>query len=164
MAWVAMTDLDTDDLATAADMDAIRGNLEYLLNPNSETIKWTGGNKTPGGLATWYDIDGTNLKIEIESFGGPIYIFAQFHWTHTLVGGKGQFDIEVDGSNVGGTDGLYHQESRVAGNVFTATLPYIAIGLAAGTHTLKLRFKTTANTLTVLGSANDAVIFSAVAY
>lgn len=164
MPWTDMTDLDTDDLATAVDMDAIRGNLEYLLDPNSDAIKYTGGNKTLAVTGTWYDMDATNLKIDITSYGGPIYIFAEFHWAHGNVGGKGQFDFEIDGANVGGSDGLYNQESRVAGNVNTCAMPYIAIGLAAGSHTIKLRFKTNAATLTVYGSANDAIIFSAIAY
>lgn len=164
MSWTAMTNRATNDLVLEADMDAIRTNLEYLLNPNSQAIKWTGGNKTLAVTGTWYDMDATNLKITITSYGGPVWLFAMWHWSHNLVGGKGMFDFEIDGANVGGTDGLYHQESRVSGNIHCCKMSHVALGLSAASHTIKLRHKTNSATLTSYGGAANAIVFTALAY
>jgi len=78
--WTPMADLEMGDIVTEADMDAIRGNIEYLLNPNGDTVNQSG----PYTISTtsYADVDSTNLKITFETNGGFIFAQSQVVWDY----------------------------------------------------------------------------------
>ena len=67
----------------------------------------------------------------------------------------------VDGSNIGGTDGLTFIRQPVAGYFQNASLVFVTVALSAGSHTFKVQVRTTVGTATINSGATRA-IFSAI--
>jgi hypothetical protein len=158
--WTAMNDLSTGDLVTEADMDAIRGNIEYLLDPNhARTRRDTASYTTTS--TTFVDVDATNLAISLETHGGPVLVSVAGAASMTGVGALTYFDLEVDGVRQGSASGsgagLVAFTSPAASHQHNISLAHLVTGLAAGTHTFKLQWRVSATTATLYAAANNPV-------
>jgi len=100
--WTIMDDLSPGDLVTAADMDAIRGNIEYLLNPNSVSLSEAGPYNVT--TTTYTDMDATNLKGNITTNGGALLCMGEQGFSY---GNESQSDsyltVAVNGTLVDST-------------------------------------------------------------
>lgn len=155
MTWTAMTDLSAGDLVTEAHMDAIRGNIEYLLAPNHERQQRTGAGDYTTTSTTFVDIDATNLACTITTYGGPVLVVVTGSAYHSAANGYCNFDIDVDGNREGGVvRGLHSVQDTVGGALVPVAFPHLVTGLSAGSHTFKLQWCTLAGTLTLLNTAS----------
>jgi len=159
--WTAMDNLSAGDLVTEADMDAIRGNIEYLLTPNSDINERTTSNYTTTS-STFADVDGTNLELTITTYGGPVLVFLIGNYTHSSNGVYTAFDIDVDGTREGGTEGLLRPTYASSTTIANVSFVHVIAGLSAGSHTFTLQWKTDSGTATLYASAGTPCFFGAI--
>lgn len=163
MAWATLTNLSTNDLVTEAHMDAIRGNIEYLLDPNKVTTEYNGGSGYSTTSTSFVDVDGTNVKVTLTTNGGPVLVI--FSGSAYSSGGTyaTYFDIDVDGTRLGNanTGGLQEQQGA-ASVTFAFTVVAIIDGLTAGSHTFKLKWKTTGTSVMYSQTGNQPVLCHAI--
>ena len=139
MAWTTpKTDWATGELVAAADMNAVGENLAVLKRP-----------VTVGGTietiikdsATFVDVDSQNMNLTITTTGGDV--MAHFHCSlrHTNRGSTGEacFDIDVDGTRLGGGNGI--MESVMIDQYHCVSFTRVIQNLSAGSHTFKLQCK-----------------------
>jgi hypothetical protein len=141
--WNAMNILETGDLVTEADMDTLRGNLEYLLDPNKQHILLKTGGIYGTTSTSFVDIDAANLSLSLETHGGPVLV--NFLGSFYSGGGNQRIfiDMTVDGTRYAGANYGLAQVFN-AGLAVTGTRPtsfaILVTGLAAGTHTFTLQW------------------------
>jgi hypothetical protein len=153
--WTTMNDLATDDLVTEADMDAIRGNIEYLLAPPSGTCSRETTTTTTS--TSFVDVDATNQAITITTAGGHVQV--TFNVVMELVAsGSLYLDIDQDGSRAGGANGLIYQGYLAGDHQREAiTVSWLFEDLEAGSHTFKLQWKVNTGTVTFYWGKGYAV-------
>jgi len=163
--WTTMNDLSTGDLVTEADMDAIRGNIEYLLDPNHQRIRRDAGNYTTTSTS-FVDVDAANLRISLETHGGPVLVCLTGAASMNGVGALMYFDVEVDGVREGSPlatgAGLLALSSISSGTQVNIGFAHLVTGLAAGTHVLKLQWHVSSITATLHAASNNPLHFSAI--
>jgi hypothetical protein len=151
MAWTAPPSFSTGELVPASKMQIISDDLSYLLNrPKGAVLRDNGSNYTTTSTS-FVDVDATNLKITITLSGSAVAV--GFTGVTALDNtGVTYWDIDVDGTRQGaaGTDGLY------ATNLGTpnASMYILVTGLSTGSHTFKLKWKTTSPRTSSLYSGN----------
>lgn len=163
--WSLMNDLTTGDLVTEADMDALRGNLEYLLDPNHQRIRRDASDYVTTSTS-FVDVDPTNLVITLETHGGPVLVSLSGVVTNGGSGAITYFDVAVDGTREGtpgatGT-GLFAISSPTSGAYTSINAGHLVTGLAAGTHTFKFQWRVSGNTATLHAASDRPLHFSAI--
>jgi len=157
--WTAMNNLAAGDDVLEADMDAIRGNIEYLLEPNYDCNITSGSGYTVTSTS-WAKLDAA-LDISLDTHGGPVLILVTLLANHAS-SGNGCWDIAVDGTRLGNAN------SGLAQTPIDTAQPVTFHAISkpvAGTHTISIYVKATAGTLTVYntnGSVQPAITFSAI--
>jgi len=158
MAWSAMNELTAGDLVTEADMDAIRGNIEYLLTPNSEVIKRDNSGNYTTSSTSWVDVDATNLKITLTTNGGHVLVtFTAAVLNDTTIQDV-YLDLDVDATRFSTADnGLAVAVDSVA---LEQTLAFAVLveGLAAGSHDFKIVWKVQANNGSMLSNETASLM------
>lgn len=139
--WTTMNNLSTGDLVTEADMDAIRGNIEYLLNPNEQRQQHTAGSNYTTTSTSFVDVDATNLACTITTNGGPVLVIFTGTITNATVLKVVNLDIDVDGTRESGvSEGLLAVQEPVADYLMNGCFSTLVTGLDAGSHTFKLQW------------------------
>ena len=140
MAWTTpKTDWATGELVTAEDMNAVGENLAALKNLS--TAAYTTTENIQLTSRDFADVDSDNLNLTITTEGGDVLV--HFHGPVYVPRISAYFDVEVDGTRQGGDDGLgrvYGRDSLRTIVNFTCLIQ----GLSAGSHTFKLKCRTTA--------------------
>jgi len=163
--WTTMTDLSAGDLVTEEDMDAIRGNLEYVLDPNADVAMYIKGSNIAATNNTWQDVDATNLSLTITTYGGPVAI-----WFAAMArvgsGNVCYFDVTVDGTRFANTTkGLVTSHVATAPTTTPELVSFFIVDddLAAGSHTFILQWcgSTTNGQNLVSSSSENPVVFGA---
>jgi hypothetical protein len=103
---------------------------------------------------TFVDIDSTNLSLEITTKGGNVLCGFSGYFTQAGSTDAISLDVEIDGVNWGGNDGIIRSETGSSPNIgFQILIP----GLPAGNHKLNLQWKTFLGlTATLLAGAGTA--------
>ena len=153
--WTAMANKAAGDLVTEADMDAIRGNIEYLLTPTTDSVALTTGNITVTDTS-WIDLAGVGVNLTTN--GGHIHVEFCIQWSHDTLGGHAVFGIELDGTEEGGTSGVYDEEAEVQNRLHEASVAYTILAPSVAAHAIKVRVKTNAGNLTVYAGAGRPAI------
>ena len=137
-----MRDLADDDIVSAVDMDAIRGNIEYIQYPNYEWTLWMAG-ATSISSTSWVQVSPTYTRT-IVSAGGLWDLTYNVPVGNSVVSGGWYFTIFVDSVNIGdATYGL----SGGGGNIGLQMVPVRAqVQLDAGNHTVDLYARVSAGT------------------
>lgn len=143
MTWTTLPDLNDGDVLTGDHMDQIRGNIEYLLNPNSGLVKHNKGSSYYTTSTGFVDVDSENLSIALTTNGGPVLVL--FVGTAYISGATLLFDIAVDGTRFA-SDNAYGlaRLTTPSGNT-PVSFAVLVDGLSAGTHTLKLQWRVTSS-------------------
>jgi hypothetical protein len=163
--WTTMNDLETGDLVTEADMDALRGNLEYLLDPNKQRILRDNTAAYSTTSTSFVDVDATNLAITLTTHGGPVLVL--FGGVHYHSGGGGaeiHYDVAVDGTRLASSfsGGLVYDQFADT-RPKHAALAVLLTDLSAGSHTFKLQWKTNSSTAYLYSqTAQTPVQFAAI--
>jgi hypothetical protein len=153
LAWAA------GDPVLFPDMNRIEGNTEALHNPPAASSGFLDVSDYTINSTTYANVDGTNLSLSITLAGDTAVVFLNFTVTSLR---KVYFDISVDGTRVGGDDGLFTIiQDNVAGQRFAVGMAIPIEGLSAGSHTFNLMWKNDAGGTSTLyggnGSAGDQV-------
>ncbi|MFC1961223.1 hypothetical protein ACFLYO_11010 [Chloroflexota bacterium] len=128
--WTTLNNLSTGDLVTETDMDALRGNIEYLLNPNTASDYSSSYDSTTS--TSFVD---SGVEAEITSYGGVLLLLFQCR-AQTTTDTHVQFRFTVDGDPL-----TFEIDERFPGeDVMSLTE---AVSVAAGTHTVKVQFRVT---------------------
>lgn len=148
--WVDMDDLETGDTVTEDDMDAIRGNIEYLLDPNKQRILRDNSGTYSTTSTEFVDVDATNLAATITTYGGPVLVIVSANIGNSIAAYATMLDVDVDGTRIGAdfAYGLVYEESHGAGVGYLANASFCVLvtGLEAGSHTFKLQWRVEGNT------------------
>lgn len=163
MSWLDMRNLALGDLVDELDIDSIQQNAQYIQSPNAETKEYTGGIMTFANTS-WVDMLDPELVISLRTYGGPLIAMCHLTYIHTAVNGGAYFSIEVDGADLGGTDGLYYHQVENNSSPHAAAIIGHKFGLSAGLHTVKMRVKSSGINLQVYASATYKIIFSALGF
>jgi hypothetical protein len=166
--WTAPITWEVDQLVTADNLNQqIRDNQEYLLSPNHQRIlRDNSGTYTITNVTSFQDIDSTNLSIDLETHGGPVWV----HF-HAVAFGNGTainsfFDIAVDGTRVGNAFTLGLATFNTYNNAIRhpLTISILLTGLAAATYTIRPQWRTDpSDYVTLLANSSDnPVIFEAI--
>jgi len=151
MAWETMQDLTTGDIVTEADMDAIRGNIEYLLEPNSDADDSVADFTTTS--TSFVDV-GAAYTRTVTSFGGPLLILFTVSVDYDSATYT-KFEVDIDGSpySGNGVDGIAGSRTDSSNNDTVTIL--IRAEVDAGAHTIKLQWRSQpAGTSAIKGSEN----------
>jgi hypothetical protein len=165
--WTPMNNLATGDLVTESDMDALRGNLDYLLDPNKSALLDTAGSIYSTTSTTFVDISATNLSISLTTHGGPVLVIFSGSMYAGTSSTRVWLDITVDGSRHSGTSyGLLQVVGLGTAIADTRPICMVALltGLAAGTYTLRPQWAVSAGgTVWMLSNASTCPVqFSAI--
>ena len=164
--WTLMNDLSTGDLVTEADMDALRGNLEYLLDPNHQRIRRDDAGDYATTSTVFVDVDATHLTLTLETHGGPVLVFLTGTASMSGVGSLTYFDVAVDGVRAGTPSasgaGLTTFTSPAASTQHNVSFSFLVTGLAAGVHTFKLQWRVGSTTGYLYANSNSPVHFTAI--
>lgn len=151
--WTDPRDWTVGELVTASIMNAhVRDNLDYLFLPPSAVQEISGeANKTMAGTS-FADVDSggdPDLSISVTTSGEDV-IVSFSGMVSSGASNSVYFDVTVDGTRLGGTDGITGSTSAGA-NAITAPLCFsrIVTGLSAGAHTFVLQWRSTTGTATL---------------
>jgi len=156
--WTAMNDLAYEDVVTEGDMDAIRGNILYLLDPAAQaTVQRNNTTAYTTTSTNFVDVDGTYLAHTITTAGGPVLALVS-----CTVQSSGAYytylDIDVDGtrhaSAFGGGILMYKHTTTYARPHNLAVL----IDVAAGEHTFTLQWKVSAGTASMYSDSSTVPV------
>jgi hypothetical protein len=148
--WANMNNLATGDLLTEADMDTMRGNIEYLLNPNSALVEYDNSADYTTTSSSWVDVDSTNITLPITTNGGPLWLWAL---VTLITGGVSDVGLRIV---VDGTPAVTWEFDNVYTNGRTICGFYTP---SVGTHTVKLQWKSDGtNTLTMCSNGQAVVL------
>lgn len=142
----------TNEALTSSDMNThLRDNLLALKSPPTDSYICNEVSDYATVQTTFVDVDAANLALTITTTGGDVLI--SFHGHIYANGGICSLDVDVDGTRIGTNDGIT--------NVYTAyhqavSFTRLLTGLAAGTHTFTLQWKTSAGTATLYAGAGTA--------
>jgi hypothetical protein len=141
--WTTMTVLETGDLVTEADLDAMRGNIEYLLDPSKQSILRFNGTSYSTTSSAFVDIDATNLSISLTTYGGPVLVTFTGNVYAGTTGQRILVDFTVDGTRYAnssyGLVQIYNPGTSTT-NTQPVTFAVLLTGLSAGSHTFKMQW------------------------
>lgn len=130
--WVNSEPLTADDLNTH-----LRDNLNALHAPPTASYQLNEAANYTTTSTTFVDVDATvgKLSLTITTTGGDVMI--GFYGYAAATGNTGFFDVEMDGTRIGGDDGLAVFYISIA----TTSFVILKTGVSAGSHTFKLQWK-----------------------
>jgi hypothetical protein len=105
--------------------------------------------------AVFVDVD-ASLSLEITTNGGDIMIGFYGTWRNDTIARVNFMDVELDGTRIGGDDGLVHMHQDVANQADVISFTHLAIGVPPGNHTIVLQWKTSGNNLKMFAGAGTA--------
>ncbi len=149
MAWTTPKTWASEPL-TSADLNTyMRDNQNHLYNG------WAGDSyeRNAGGSWTttssgWVDVDATNLASTITTSGGDVLVVFAGSAKCSASAGLFQFGLDVDGAAKQGIVNLVDDANHDS----NASFSYILTGLSAGSHTIKLQWRTGSGTATLQGA------------
>lgn len=117
----------------------LRDNMTHIKAPPNEQYAPAYANTTTTTASTTFADISSDYSLDITTFGGDILVsFSCFADTAC-------FDISVNGSRQGGNDGIQQANSGGA----SIQLLWPVFGLAPGTHTISIQWKTNGGTATI---------------
>jgi len=142
MAYTNPTPLTTDHIVTAAEWNTdLVDNLQALKDPPTAHYELNEAADLTTTSTAWADVSTTKLTLSVTTTGGDLLVgFCGV--VHKATDGRVYFDLQVDGvGGVAGDDGFIALEQATGRGPLSFT--YLVTGLAAGAHTLALRWKIT---------------------
>jgi hypothetical protein len=152
MAWTTPKTWNTGDLVTATDLNThLRDNLDALKGPPTGSYVLNQGSDYTTTSTSFVDLDATNLSLTITTTGGDVLVV--FAGTGLTAGGNAVYlDITLDGTRVGGNDGIVD----IYNGYFPIPLVYLLRSVSAGSHTIKLQWKVSGGTGTLFAGAGTS--------
>ncbi len=159
MGWTTPKTWNVDELVTAAMMNThLRDNMNYLFSPNRQ--QKTGNANYSTTSTSFVDVDSSNLSFSLETYGGPVLVWAMVACKVSTSGAYIGLDVEVDGTRLGAG---YSSGLAKFASIYTAPVTiFRVVELSAGTHTFKLQWRVSGGTGYIYGgSTNAQAVFGA---
>ena len=151
--WTAPRTWTTGELVTKTIMDAhVRDNLDFLKTPANSGIITTASDFTTTS-ASFTDV--TWATTTFTNYGGGFLVLFQATLSNSSLGAITNFDLMVDGAALGGSSGIGAVVQSVAAYAVYQTIMFKVAAASAGSHTIKLRVKTSTGTLTINGTTSN---------
>lgn len=116
----------------------VRDNLNYLLSGRGGSAAARDNNASyTTSSGTFVDIDGTNLAITATIQSGKALILFTGVTLMAAASEQPAFDISVDGTRFGGSDGLLTAQAGTNTHKIPICIAVIKTGLSVGSHTFK---------------------------
>lgn len=154
--WTTPKTWSTGELVTASLMNShVRDNMDFLKDPPTGLYNVNEAGDYTTTSTSFVDIDATNLSLTITTAGGDVMIGFYGSFKES-VANIIYLDVDMDGSRLGGDDGIIGL--RVSTNVMQDTMSFVYLqqSLSAGSHTYKLQWKVKGNTGTLHAGAGVA--------
>lgn len=92
------------------------------------------------------------FNLTITTKGNPVLLGFNGTFVHNAAGAYGYLDVELDGSLMvgAGTLGLALHQHAATADYWSFNYQRLIVGLAAGSHTFKMRWRTSAGTWSLL--------------
>lgn len=144
--WSVLADQAAGAVVTAARLNAIRDNTEWLKTPPQTVLN-------PAANVTITSTSFVDLftGLSITTVGGRVMVAAVLTCSHTVGGAPSYFDVEVDGVSESSGNGVLIVFTPGAGYFFNASIVWVTAALSAAAHTIKLKAKVGSGTLTAYG-------------
>jgi hypothetical protein len=156
MTYTAPTTRSAGDLITHSIWNTdVVDNIAALKNPPVAVQLVNEGADYTTTSTTFVDIDGTDLAKTITTYGGDVLLIFTATIAMQSTDNNVYLDFTVDGSRVGGDAGLVATGVTRDGQLGAITMAYLVTSLAAGEHTFKVQWRTTA-----YGGASTAKIWA----
>lgn len=160
MTWInPKTNWQPDEVVTADDMNDIGGDLDALKNPPTDISNVDHATNFSTTSTTFTDVDpdtniATNeLGVQVTSNGGPLLVTFSGAVGHNNASATSiYFDLTLDGTRVAGNDGIILVTAK-SGDAVNASFTFWLTGITAGTHTVKLQWRTPSGTATLWAGA-----------
>ena len=155
MAWTTPKDWSVDEQLTASKLNIhLRDNMNALKSPPSNDSALNLGSDISTSSTSFGDVDGTNLSLAITTNGGDVMV--GFHGSFEAgTVSRVYLDVYVDTADDGGDDG-YVVQGLSANIPETVSFIRLITGLSAGSHTFKLRWKSTGVSVTLYAGAGTS--------
>jgi len=145
MAWTAPTTRATGNLITASIWNTdIVDNLDALKAPPTDTAEVTSGYTTTS--TSFVNVDGTNLSLSITTTGGDLLVHFHGAGDNLTTATFTYFDFTVNGTRQGSADGITYFGRDATNDQYPVSFSRLVTGLAAGTYTINLQWRTTGGT------------------
>ena len=148
MAWTTPKTWVAGNTLTAAELnEQVRDNLTFLNSKPSADYVLDEASDYTTTSGTFVDIDSTNLSLSITTGGGDVlaWFTAICYPNTTNSPTHANFDIDVDGSRIGGDDGLQIAIASGSGTYAYDQRGFFVVrlitGLSAGSHTFTAQWK-----------------------
>jgi hypothetical protein len=160
MAWTTPKTWSVGELVTASDMNThLRDNLNALKTPPSAHYVLDQASEYTTTSTSFVDVDATNLSSTITTNGGDVMVIFSGVFNHNTNGAIIFLNLSVDGANVQPEDGIVSATLQAA-NRSNIVLFYMVTGLPAGSHTFRLRWKTSSGVATLHAGATAPLVHS----
>lgn len=146
MAFLELDDTPSSYVAESVlRVNAAGDAVEAILPPNAEYTADESSDYTTNSTS-WVDVDATNFVLTITTQGGPVLIGFDGNVACNHVSNSVYFDVDIDGTRLGGDDGLKriaNPDAATANRLMPVEFHRL-VNLAAGEHTFTLQWKNTA--------------------
>lgn len=159
MAWTTPKTWATNDPMDASTLNThVRDNLNALKAPPTASYKLNESANYSTTSTSFADIDAANLALTITTTGGDVLVV--FAGSFSNGGGAAYVyvDFAVDGTRQGLDDGVLCLYSPSASSMLNGSFAWLVTGLAAGSHTFKLQWKSSGGTITLYAGAGTASV------
>lgn len=156
MAWSVPKTWATGELVTANLLNThLRDQLDALKTPPTAVYTLNESANYTTTSTSFVDVDAVNLALTITTSGGDVLVTFCGTFSHGTAGNKLLLDVDVDGVALFGDEGLLDQGFDAIGRRNVVSFAVWRQGLAAGTHTFKLRWRTNGGTITLYAGAGS---------
>ncbi len=158
MGWTTPTTRSANELVTADIWNTdLVDNLDYLNNRPSDEYTADEVSDYTTTSTTFVDVDATNFSLTIETNGGDVRVGFRGNVAYASQNLEVYFDVVVDGTPVGGDDGLNGQRVTLGlAPGFNVSFDAYITGLSAGSHTFKLQWKVSRDTAILYAGAGTS--------
>jgi len=142
MAWTTPNSPSSgDDWTATMYRTYIRDNLNYLFSGRPiGQVHYVGAGDKTSSVATWADVDSTNIKVTLTISSGRARVFASFRGAaDNTASSAAEFDLAVDGTRLGDSTHGLARTSQNTTHFFS--IEALATGLSVGSHTFTIRFR-----------------------
>ncbi len=155
--WTAPRTWADNDLVAAADLnEQLRDNQEFLKDPPTDIYDANEASDYTTTSTSFTDVDGTNFSLSLDTEGGDVLVWFSGNVRTNSAGQTIHLNVSVDGSDNVADDGIIGTPVTGAQPGLPTTFIRLIQGLAAGTHTFKLRWKTNTGTATLYAGAGTS--------
>lgn len=122
--------------------------------PSDEFVADEGANWTTTSTSMT-EVDATDLSLTIITGGGDVLIGFAGSVAQSQ-GGRILFDVEIDGTDEAGDDGIFGTICSASAPGSNASFSYLKTGLSAGSHTFQLKWRVSSGTATMYAGAGTS--------